>query len=502
MSAARNVVAEAAKWLNRWRDPVLFVQEAFPWGEPGPLQPHSGPDTWQLWVLEQVRDGLSPHKAVQVAVASGHGPGKSALVAWLILWAIATEVDARGVVTANTDAQLRGKTWPEVTKWYRLAKLIPGLFQVTATALYSRERERTWRIDIVPWSENNTEAFAGLHNQGRRLIVIYDEASAIPDVIWETTEGALTDDNTEIIWAVFGNPTRNTGRFRECFGRFRHRWTTKQVDSRSARLTNKTLIEQWIKDYGDDSDFVRVRVKGQFPRAGSMQFIGSDVAEAAASATRDPPVGVYDPLVMGVDVARYGDDQTVIWIRRGRDARTYPPIRIRGQDTMTVAARVAELNNQYKPDAIFIDEGGVGAGVVDRCRFLKLPVVGVHFGAKADSSVETSEGRVGYANKRAEMWGVMRDWLNGGMIPDDPEILADLTGVEYGYTMKEGRDCIILEKKEDMKKRGLASPDNADALALTFAYPVAKSDHSFSLSRRHAFQSDYNPFGALHQGQR
>ena len=115
-----------------------------------------------------------------------------------------------------------------------------------------------------------------MHNQGKRIIALFDEASSIPDVIWETTEGALTDKDTEIIWGVFGNPTRNTGRFRECFagGRFQHRWQPRQVDSRTARLTNKEEIAEWINDYGEDSDFVRVRVKGIFPRAGSMQFVG------------------------------------------------------------------------------------------------------------------------------------------------------------------------------------------------------------------------------------
>src|SRR5690606_38633063 len=112
----------------------------------------------------------------------------------------------------------------------------------------------------VPWSERNTEAFAGLHNAGKRIIVIFDEASAIPDIIWETTEGALTDVDTEILWFVFGNPTRNTGRFRDCFdgGKFAHRWRQQKVDSRQVQRTNKKEIEDWIADYGLDSDFVRV----------------------------------------------------------------------------------------------------------------------------------------------------------------------------------------------------------------------------------------------------
>lgn len=477
-------------------DPLRFVLLVFPWGD-GELTGHTGPDTWQIDILTAIRDGLSLNHALRIAVASGHGPGKSALVAWILLWAVATCVDTRCVVTANTDTQLRTKTWAELAKWYRLC-LCRHWFNLTATALYSVDgaHERTWRVDMVPWSENRTEAFAGLHNQGKRILVVFDEASAIPDVIWETTEGALTDAETEIIWAAFGNPTRNTGRFRECFGRFRHRWLRRQIDSRTARMTNKAEIAEWIKDYGEDSDFVRVRVKGEFPRAGSMQFIASDLVEAAMSADRDQDVTIYDPLVMGVDVARFGMDRTVIVLRRGRDARTLPWVKLSGADTMTVAAKIAELAEYYKPDAIFVDGGGPGGGVVDRLRMLHHPVIEVQFGGKADrAGSNTQSGAIIYANKRAEMWGLMREWLSGGMLPtNDQELLADLTGVEYGYALKDGRDAILLEKKEDMRKRGLASPDLADALACTFAYPVAPHDHSAAFTRSPRYQAEYDPY--------
>ena len=161
---------------------------------------------------------MNINQAIQLAVASGHGIGKTALVSWIILWAISTKPDARGVVTANTETQLKTKTWAELGKWFHMF-IGKDFFSLTATALFAKDsaHERTWRIDMVPWCERNTEAFAGLHNKERRILVVFDEASAIPDVIWETTEGALTDANTEIIWCVFGNPTRNTGRFRECF---------------------------------------------------------------------------------------------------------------------------------------------------------------------------------------------------------------------------------------------------------------------------------------------
>jgi hypothetical protein len=469
-------------------DPLRFTLAAFAWGE-GELAGHDGPDQWQRDILAAIRDRLlEPDQAVRVAVASGHGIGKSALVAWLVLWALATRVDTRGVVTANTEAQLRTKTWSELAKWHRLSLFRPW-FAHTATALHSidPEHEQTWRIDAVPWSKGNPAAFAGLHNQGKRLLLVFDEASEIDDAIWEVSEGALTDAGTEILWLAFGNPTRNSGRFRECFGRFRHRWLTRRVDSRTARMTNKALLDQWIADYGEDSDFVRIRVKGQFPRAGSMQLIAADVVEKAAA--RDPQASQFDGLVMGVDVARFGDDQSVIAFRRGRDARTIPIERHRGLDTMQLAARCAHLVATFHPDAVFVDETGVGGGVVDRLRQLGHHVIGIHFGGKPDGVVD---GEL-VANKRAEMWCRMRQWLkSGGAITDDQDLAADLTGVEYGYTV---HNEIQLEKKDDMKKRGLASPDCGDALALTFAYPVAAQSRGHDrFGRPGRVQSEFDPY--------
>lgn len=481
------------------KDPLGFVRWAFEWNE-GELAGHVGPDTWQAETLQVIGERLasgeiSVSQAVQIAVASGHGIGKSALVAWIILWAISTFEDTRGVVTANTESQLRTKTWAELAKWHRRC-ITNMLFECTATAIYSRDpaHEKTWRIDAAPWSERNTEAFAGLHNQDRRVLLIFDEASSIPDVIFETAEGALTDENTEIVWCVFGNPTRNTGRFRECFGRFKHRWITRQIDSRTARMTNKAQLEQWCKDYGEDSDFVRIRVRGVFPRAGSTQFIGSDLVDGAM--TREARADVYDPLVLGVDVGRFGDDESVIYIRKGRDGRTHPPLKFRGLDTMQLAAKVSEQFNFYRADAVFVDGGGVGGGVVDRLRQLRVPVFDIQFGGSADRSMPGAE-QTRYVNKRAEMWGWMREWLKGGAIPaEDQDMRSQLEGCEYGYVLLQGNECVALEKKADMKKRGLSSPDIADALALTFAYPVQKN---MSAGRAAAgttprVQHDYDPY--------
>jgi len=453
------------------QDPLGFVFFAFEWGK-GDLVDYDGPDEWARDLLIAVGTGLvTTQEAIQLAIASGHGIGKSAFVAWLILWAVCTHEDTRGVVTANTDTQLRTKTWAELAKWYHRCTCAKLMFELTATAIYSKDsdHEKTWRVDMVPWSERNTEAFAGLHNQGKRVLLIFDEASAIPDIIWETAEGVLTDANTEIVWFVAGNPTRNTGRFRECFGRFKHRWQIRQIDSRTVKITNKTQIAQWVSDYGEDSDFVRVRVRGVFPRAGSMQFISSEIIDGAVR--REPSATMYDAFVMGVDVARFGDDESVIYFRKGRDGSTHPPQKFRGLDNMQLAAKVVDLYEFYKADGVFVDGGGNGGGVVDRLRQLHVPVFDIQFGAGADLS-QPGQELVCYANKAAEMWGSMKAWLEYGSIPDDVDLRAQLEGREYGYVLYKGRDAIQLEKKSDMKKRGLSSPDIADALALTFAYKV------------------------------
>jgi hypothetical protein len=458
------------------RDPLAFVTTCFRWGE-GELADSSGPRQWQRQVLadigQRISDGAEADEAIRLATASGHGIGKSCLVAMVILWALVTRIDTRGVVTANTEKQLTTKTWPELAKWHRLC-ILGGSFVFTATSLYSADpaHEKTWRVDAIPWSLNNTEAFAGLHNKGRRVLVIFDEASAIADEIWEVTEGALTDADTEILWLAFGNPTRNTGRFRECFGRLRHRWAVQQIDSREVEGTNLKQMQAWVEDYGEDSDFVRVRVRGVFPRAGVSQFISGEVIELAQKrqlAFRDDGAA----MILGVDIARFGDDQSVIRGRKGRDGRVIRPIKWRGMDTVYSAGRIAEAIMLYKPEAVFIDGGGVGGGVVDILKARGFRIVEVNFGSVARQALK-------YANKRAEMWGDMRDWLETGVIDPDQQLSDDMQAPEYGFD-KDGR--LQLERKADMKKRGLASPDDGDAFALTFAEPVQRTDVRTSTHR-------------------
>lgn len=485
------------------QDPLGFVLWAFPWGE-GELADFQGPDEWQRQWLVDLRqmvkdrgfDGSMPVLPVQMATASGHGVGKSALVAWVILWIMSTRPHSRGVVTSNTAAQLETKSWVELTRWHKRS-LVRDWFKISnarsGLRLVHKKHPDTWRVDGQTCREENSESFAGLHAAHSTPFFIFDEASAVPDIIWEVAEGGLTDG--EPMWFVFGNPTRNSGRFFQCFGRFRSVWNTRRVDSRTARMTNKSLLDRWIKAYGEESDFVRIRVKGQFPQASSRQFISSgDVANAVGT---EPVSHLTDPIIVGVDVARFGDDRSVIFVRQGRDARTIGFQTFRGIDTMELAARVAQTFIDNNATITFVDEGGVGGGVVDRLHALGISVRGVNFGGKADRGVLSETGAAGerYANKRAEMWGVMRHWLkSGGAIPDDQSLRDDLISVEYGFKA-DGE--ILLEKKDEMKRRGLASPDLADALALTFAWPVAPrnlDDDVVRGRRRSPVTHDYNPF--------
>ena len=464
MSRTNDVEMELADEIAAcFADPLRFVRLAFDWGE-GDLAGHAGPDAMQEDILRAVRDRLaSPDEALRVAVASGHGVGKTALVAWLVLWFMSTRVRCAGVVTANTRDQLVSKTWRELALWHRRA-INAHWFQWTATRFAQVDCPDAWFVSAIPWNAERPEAFAGLH--ARDVLVIYDEASAIDDAIWEVSEGAMTTSGA--MWFAFGNPTRPSGRFHDCFGRFRHRWVTRQVDSRGSRLARAGQIAQWIEDYGEDSDFVRVRVRGEFPRAGADQFVPEPVIEAARGRAA-PGLG---PRVLGVDVARFGDDQTVLLLRNGD--RIDWIRRHRGLDLMQTAARVGEAIGQCRPDAVLVDGVGVGGGVVDRLRQMGFRVGEVNAGGGA-----IDDDR--HANLRAEMWAKMRQWLaDRGSIPDDDrELAADLAGPRYGFDV---RNRLLLERKQDMQARGLASPDAADALALTFARPVALPEIA---ARRH-----------------
>ncbi len=397
----------------------------------------------------------------------------------LLNWGMSTCEDCKVVVTANTDNQLRTKTWPEISKWFRLA-INRHWFNITATKVASVDPDHTdsWKADAVPWSEHNTEAFAGLHNKGKRIILIFDEASNIADKVWEVAEGALTDEQTEIIWLAFGNPTRNVGRFRECFRKFRHRWIQRQIDSRTVDGTNKDQIAKWAADYGEDSDFFKVRVRGLFPSSSDLQFIGTGLVDAAMARVVTEAMVSHAPVVIGVDPSWSGEDEFAIYMRQGLHSKLIATYQ-KSDDDVLVAQRIAQLEDQYKADAVFVDFG-YGTGIVSAARAMGRNWTLVQFGgASSDPAM---------LNKRGEIWNAMKEWLKAGGELNDQQTADEISAPEYRVKL-DGK--IVLEDKAELKKRVGISPNRADALALTFSFPVVKK--SFYAGNG-GHQSTYDPF--------
>jgi hypothetical protein len=484
MSAIANPLADIQRELAEFNDdPLGFVMCAFPWGE-GEMAKESGPREFQKRFLCEIGDHLhnpeTRHKPFRKAISSGHGIGKSALLAWIACWGLSTFEDCKVIVMAGTGDQLKTKTQPEVAKWFRRA-VNSELFEVNVTSVKVREagRQQTWRVDFLTWSEENPQASAGAHNSGKRLIIIYDEAVGIPDVIWQTQEGAFTDAGTEIIMIAFSQCARSSGMFFEAtHGTQRERWRAEVIDSRMVEGVNVEEINESIALYGDNSDHVRVRWLGLYPLAGEGKFIDLNLVQ---DAQLRPAIALPDePLVAGVDLSWGGSDDTVVRFRRGLDARSIPPIKIRGEFTRNPAVvreRLADvLRSKFdgQPVAMmFLDNSGVGgnAGAI-LAGLLNLGlknVMGINFG---DQAIHDQF----YTLRRDEMWGEMKNWLReGGAIDQDNDLAADL---QKPILMKDIKQRIKLEPKEDMKRRlskmGLdsSSPDDGDALALTFALPV------------------------------
>lgn len=478
-----NLAEEISQFYD---DPYGFVLYAFPWGEPGTsLHGFESPDEWQKELLialgnevkERGFNGVDAVDPIQVAVSSGHGIGKSAFTAMVILWIMSTRPKCKGVVTANTGEQLKTKTMSELAKWHSLC-ITGHWFEMNTMSISHRAYPKSWRCDALTSREEASEGFAGLHAADSTPFYIFDEASAIPEKIWEVAKGGLTDG--EPMHICFGNPTRNNGSFYECFRKNSHRWITRQIDSRKAKMTNKRLIQTWIDDFGEDSDFVRVRVRGMFPKGGDMQFIPSDVVYDAMRRGSGMYLG-DDPLICGIDMARGGDDNCMIQFRRGKDAKSEKVYKIPGEksrDSMKVVSLLTMILDRHKPDVAFMDKGSMGGPVADRLRQLGYHVIDVGFG---DNAADVKH----YKMRTAEMGARCRQWLlDGGAIPNDTQLELELTAREFGHNDK---DQLVLERKKDMKKRIGVSPDWADALYLTFAEPVPKRE----VPRGHL---DHNPY--------
>lgn len=480
-------------------DPEKFVLYAFPWGvKSTPLERFTGPRKWQRRALRSVARHIKENRAkgvrgdvdaLRMSKASGRGIGKSALVSWLVLWMLSTRIGSSVIVSANSENQLRSVTWGELSKWTAMSinshwwepsatKLVPATWLTSLVERDLKKGTRYWAAEGKLWSEENPDAYAGVHNHDG-MMVVFDEASGIPDSIWPVAAGFFTEKILDRYWFAFSNPRRNTGYFFETFNSKRDFWDSEHIDARSVEGTDSSIYEQIIAEYGEDSPEARVEVYGEFPIVGDDQFISPSVVDDAVSRARWDDM--LAPVVIGVDPARGGMDSTVIVVRRGRDLVEIR--RTRGEDTMMTVGRVIDAIEEFKPTLTVIDEGGLGYGVLDRLTEQRYKVRGVNFGWK-------SKNPIMWGNKRAEMWGQMKEWLRSASIPPDKLLKADLTGV----TRKpNSAGTIFLEGKKEMKARGLASPDSADALCVTFAFPVAsREEYSNRVANKRAVNSTYS----------
>lgn len=488
--AAQTERLMAMMWAPHVKDnPLAWVMMAFPWDEAKtPLEGIKGPREWQREELLKVAEFVKENKRLlkeggepstyKCAISSGRGPGKSTLVAWLTLWQLSCQIGSTVILTANTDSQLTNKTFGEIGKWQTLAinsywferiqkGLMPAPWLVKAMKDKLKIDNQYYYAKGELWNEDRPDAFAGAHNH-YGMMVIFDEASGVPQPIWSITEGFFTERSAHRFWFVFSNPRSNTGPFFNCFNTHRQYWRTRKIDARTVEGLDRKVYDEIIEKYGEDSREANVEVKGEFPAQGDRQFISRGVV-ADACVRQLERYDDHAALCMGVDPARFGDDSTLIRFRRGRDARSIPPVALKGKDNMEVANECARLIEKFNPDAVFIDSGA-GAGIIDRLKEMGYHIFEVQFGSSAEDDT--------YADHRTELWARMREWLGGAMIgnqlDDDKKLVEDLVGPEYEFLGREEK--IKLEAKEKMKRRGLASPDNADALAVTFHAKVARKD--------------------------
>jgi len=470
----------------RW-DPLGAVMYGFPWGE-GELAPFKGPRIWQCEELdrlgEHLRNPETRYTTYRRAISSGHGPGKTTLLAFLSWWNQSTFLDAMARITANTDRQLTTTTQPEFSRWFRLA-INAHWFNVLASSVKAidERHEQTWRLDFVPWSEENSQSFAGKHNAGRRMLFGFEEASPISREIYRVANGALTDAGTEKIFFIIGNPTLNQGAFYDaCFGTDRARWNPRVIDSRDVEGCDLEEIKSWLAecDGDEDSDYFRVRARGLFPKGGTGQFIDLETITLAQS--RQIITLGDDALVAGADFAWGGSDDNVVRFRKGNDARSIPPVKVKGEFTRNPTVMITKLSdvlsktyNGVPIAMLFVDSAGIAGPVVQRLRALgHTNIMEVNFGQDSTDPK--------YAYRRDEMWGKLKTWLQeGGAIDKDPGLAADLAKpILVGDRLQR----VKLESKENMKKRlaklgaDSSSPDDGDALALTFAMTVVPKKQS------------------------
>jgi hypothetical protein len=424
------------------RAPIGFVREVL----------HAEPDAWQLEALRALARGHT-----RLAIRSGHGVGKTALAAWAITWFANTRAPFKVAVTAPTAPQLFDALYPELLKWFQLLpQSWRQLWDITGDHITLKGDQECF-ITARTSRPDKPEAMAGLHSA--HVLLVADEASGIDEAVYEAAGGSMSSPGA--ITLLIGNPTRSTGFFWRCHLMERDRWFTMRVSSADSPRVTRDYCEEVSRRYGQDSNAYRVRVLGEFPVADADTLIPATLVDEAM--TRDVALDLTAAELWGVDVARYGDDASVLIKRRGGVVYEMPR-RWRNFDTMQLAGALkAEYDAQgaNKPALIVIDVIGIGAGVVDRLHEQNLPILGVNV-----AEVASMTGR--YARLRDELWVRCREWLETRAVrlPRDDQLRDDLAAPRYSF-LSDGR--LKVEDKNSMRARGLPSPDSADALNLTFA---------------------------------
>lgn len=456
LAAQPDDLREAHARIQRWRaaGPALFAVEAL--GVPEEWSPLSkkGVLPWQ-WEASR----LLVEKR-RLSVRSGKGVGKSAFLSWTILWFHCCFFPCKAGCTAPTATQMSDVLWAELAMWHRhLRERVPPLgesFEWKTDQFELREAPKESFAVARTARKEKPEALQGLHSQ--HTLVIVDEASGVEDIIFEAARGALSGENAWVLFA--SNPTRTSGMFYETHHKLRDMWGHLQVNAEDVPLVSKQSIEEIAYQYGRDSNYYRVAVQGEFPRTEDDVVIPLELCEGA----KNREVEAYGSPVWGVDVARFGSDRTVL-VERVANATTGKHSSWNGTDTMQTAGRIFAKWNETLPESrpqnIFVDAIGIGAGVVDRLQELGLPAVGINV-AESPSVDEL------YMRSRDELWFRARKWLekrNCRLFPDET-LIAELSLPKYKYT-STGK--LQVESKEDMKKRYPRSPDVADAFCLTFA---------------------------------
>lgn len=413
---------------------------------------------------QQQGDGLKALDAHDyVSIKSGHGCGKSGMEVFAINHYMCCRPFPKIPCTAPSKAQMYDVLWAELSKWHR--KMNPAfshMFQWTKERYFHKAYPEEWFAAARTASKDNPEALQGFHAE--YVFVVADEASGVPDAVFEVAEGATGSKETKQL--LCANPTRLEGVFFDSHHKMKQFYKRITWSCLDSPIVPPRYVERMRKKWGETSNIFLVRVLGDFPKRAADSFIPYDLADAAMNREIIPQSNYKKAF--GVDVARYGDDDTVIAIRQGDEFKPYHVLK--NKSTMEVAGYVINLAKKENPDHIFVDVIGIGAGVYDRLEeFGKWPVTAVNV---AESPALNDKD---YVRLRDELWGSLRTWLEarrGHMWDnDDGDLLGELTTPKYKLNSK---GQILIESKDEMKKRGYPSPNIADAHIMTFAQPVAE----------------------------